>query len=87
MSSDQGSTAGLVKICSKTGEYMISTIDSNKGMLSVTGIKGIEIVGMPVEPQLPVSCRVILGVPRGSVCYIPPSFLQTPPGVHPGPIL
>ena len=36
---------------------MISTIDNNKGMLSMTGI---EIVGMPVEPKLPVSCRVIL---------------------------
>ena len=46
--------------CSKTGEYMISTIDSNKGMLSVRGIKGVEIVGIPVEPELPVSCRVIL---------------------------
>ena len=48
--------------CSKTGEYMISTIDSNKGMLSVRGIKGVEIVDIPVEPELelPVSCRVIL---------------------------
>ena len=46
--------------CSKTGEYMISTIDSNKGMLSVRGIKGVEIVGIAVEPELPVSCRVIL---------------------------
>lgn len=39
---------------------MISTIDNNKGMLSMTGIKGIEIVGLPVEPKLPVSYRVIL---------------------------
>ena len=39
---------------------MISTIDSNKGMLSVRGIKGVEIVDIPVEPELPVSCRVIL---------------------------
>ena len=39
---------------------MISTIDSNKGMLSVRGIKGVEIVGISVEPELPVSRRVIL---------------------------
>jgi hypothetical protein len=39
---------------------MISMIDTNKGMLSVSGITGVEIVDMPVEPELPVSCRVIL---------------------------
>ena len=39
---------------------MISITDSNKGMLSVTCIKVVEIVGIPVEPELPVSCRVIL---------------------------
>ena len=31
---------------------MISMIDTNKGMLSVSGITGVEIVGMPVESQL-----------------------------------
>ena len=32
-----------------------------KGILSAVTIPGVEIVGMPVEPQLLVSCRVILG--------------------------
>ena len=36
--------------CHKTGEYMMSRIDSNKGMLSVTCIKGVELVGMPEKP-------------------------------------
>ena len=59
-----------------------------KGILSAVTIPGVEIVGMPVEPQLLVSYRVILGFLGGQyVTSPPPPFLQTPPGVHPGPIL
>ena len=44
-------------------------------MLSATCIKGVEIVGMPVEPQLLVSCRVILGILGVSMLQI--HFLTT----------
>ena len=71
--------------CSKTGEYVISTTENNRDMLSMTGIKGVEIVGMPVEHQLLVPLGLSCRVPRGSLCYIPPSRLQTPPGVHLAP--
>ena len=58
---------------------------SNNGILFVESITGIEIVGMPEQPQLLASCGVscrFLGV----VMLHPPLLLQTPPGVHPGPI-
>ena len=55
--------------CSKTGEYVISTTENNRDMLSMTGIKGVEIVGMPVEHQLLVPLGLSCRVPRGSICY------------------
>ena len=59
---------------------MISIVDSNKGMLSATCIKGVEIVGMPVELQLLVSCRVNLGFLGVSMLHSPLLFANPPWG-------